>query len=785
MTATKTAPRSKSIERRATAVPWRARAAVYVIFAVSGAAALVYQILWARWLSLLFGSTTPSVAIVLSSFMLGLALGSWYAGRILHRIKNPMTAYAWLELGIGIFAVVFPALTHLVDRLFVALVDVDSPVWLSYAVRAILAFAALGVPTTLMGATLPLLTEFFKGSSTTGGGTWKVGLLYAANTIGAAAGALAASFVLIELVGTRNATLLAAGLNFVVAILAYAIGKRSQSERLSHPQRTRLPLDRLGTMALAVLALGGGVSMASEVLWTRTLETVIGNSSYAFALILVVYLVGLAVGSWLMSLAVTRLAGLPVWLAATQLAIGIWTVAAIALFDRLSDSLTSGQHVALSIILADYMKAATILFPLAVFSGAAFPLATRILDRDEADAQGQRIARAYAWNTIGAMAGAFVAGFVIAPRLDFFESLYCLAAISAFTVIAVALGIMQPLAQKKARVAATAVAGVAVVLAAFSLRSAFSGSEFIERMARQAPSWEVHFHKPGLQGVTTALVSKVNPNESNLLVNGAGMTYKGTVTKMMAHLPMLLHPNPENTLVICFGMGTTYRSAIAHGGDVTVVELVDEVYDAFDVFYEDAERVRNYPRGKMVTNDGRNFLKLSRDRFDVITIDPPPPIDAAGVNHLYSRDFVELARDHLTEGGILAHWIPVPGSIAGVDDWNTFHMLLGTIADVFPHTYVLQSVPYTGMHVLGSMKPLQLSKKALRARLENADVARDLNEWNEVPIDYFGGLQGVDVSQWPAPAAVVTDDRPHLEFYLWRKWRTGTPMAHRVQFLTQ
>ncbi len=128
----------------------------------------------------------------------------------------------------------------------------------------------------------------------------------------------------------------------------------------------------------------------------------------------------------------------------------------------------------------------------------------------------------------------------------------------------------------------------------------------------------------------------------------------------MAHLPMLVHPNPEDTLVICFGMGTSYRSAITHGGRVTTVELVDEVFAAFDHFFDDADEVRVYPDGRMITNDGRNFLKLTRDRYDVITIDPPPPIDGAGVGHLYSYDFLELARARLKPDGIMAHWIPAP-----------------------------------------------------------------------------------------------------------------------------
>jgi spermidine synthase len=167
-------------------------------------------------------------------------------------------------------------------------------------------------------------------------------------------------------------------------------------------------------------------------------------------------------------------------------------------------------------------------------------------------------------------------------------------------------------------------------------------SHFVKRFQTSNPNWQVTFHKPGLQGITTVAKDLSNPQSNLLLINDMGMTVKVTDTKMMAHLPMLLHPKPENTLVICFGMGTTFRSAISHNGSVTAVELIKEVYEAFPYFYNDADRVRAYPKGNLIINDGRTFLKLTQDRYDVITIDPPPPIDAAGVNNLYSKDFLNL-----------------------------------------------------------------------------------------------------------------------------------------------
>jgi len=266
-----------------------------------------------------------------------------------------------------------------------------------------------------------------------------------------------------------------------------------------------------------------------------------------------------------------------------------------------------------------------------------------------------------------------------------------------------------------------------------------------------------------------------------LLVNGRGMTRKSTDTKVMAHLPMLIHPKPESALVICFGMGTTYRSAVSHGRKVTVVELLAEVYDAFHHFYGDASAVRAYPNGKMVTNDGRSFLKLTGERFDVITVDPPPPIDAAGVNHLYSKEFLELTSQRLNRGGIVAHWIPFPEMKAGVDDWLTFNMLLSTFASVFPHTAVLPSLNEIGIHVLGTLdRPLRADPDRISECLAWEAVSSDLREFEEVPESYFWGI--VPLPSPPAGIQLTTDDRPHLEFNLLRSWRQGVEKLHHIVY---
>jgi len=749
---------------------------VYLIFTASGAAALIYQIIWARWLALVFGNTATSVSIVLASFMLGLALGSYIVGRRLHRIANPMLAYAYLELGIGLFAVGFPWFSMLTDWIFSSIVNADTSVALSMTVRAVLAFALLAVPTTLMGATLPLLTDFFRRHPRHTR-SWKVGLLYAANTFGAALGTIVASFVLIELVGVRSTTLLAAGLNFLVAYLGLKYAHSTHLRPVDSAQPSKLSLDTMGRLALVVLAASGAIALASEVLWTRALEILIGNSTYAFAMIVVLYLLGIAAGSWAMSLLVNRLKSLPLWLAALQMAMGIWTVIAIILFNLISQNFSQYSFTPVSVITLfwHYLQAVSLLFPLAFLSGATFPVATRILDPNSQEAEGVLIARAYAWNTMGALLGALSAGFGIAAFFDYFQAIYLLAVFYGLTALMVVVVILYQMPLKQ--YVTNGMGIFSLVLIGFSFVQTTEKNRFVSRLNANNQIWEVVYHQPGLQGVTSALKRRDQALADMLFVNGTGMTVKVTDTKMMAHLPMLIHPAPENTLVICFGMGTTYRSAISHGHRVTVVELVDEVFEAFDYFYADAERVRAYPKGRMITNDGRNFLKLTQERFDVITIDPPPPIDAAGVNHLYSKELLELARARLNKGGIMAHWIPFPTAKAGVNDWTTFNGLLATFASVYPHAAMIPGWNKVGMHVLGSMEPITVSMDHIGQGLSMKAVAQDVNEWSSVPLTYYQNIIPIKTSQLAA-LPLLTDDRPYLEFNLIRYWQTGTQAFH-------
>ena len=768
----------------ASGVSRTASAGVYGLFLLSGAAALVYQVIWARWLGLVFGNTTTSISIILGAFMLGLALGSWAAGRVVRRLANPMRAYASRVGGPGPGGRACPGARGAPPSRPAAGASADSPAAATIGWRVALAFALLLVPTSLMGATLPLLTEHFRRDPRHGR-VWRAGVLYACNTIGAAMGVIAASFVAIELLGVRATTIVAAGLNLLVAALGFALARQvacapaRAGSSASAQVRTSLGA---GT-ALLALGLSGGLALGSEVLWTRTLQLVIGNSTYAFATILVVYLVGVALGSAAFSGVVKRSRRLEGWLVALLLGMGVWTLLASEGFGLLQ-SLVAADPESVGARLGFYLQAAALLLPLAILSGGMFPAGTRLLEPDADDAGGEQVARAYAWNTIGAVVGSLVAGFVVAARFDFFQAVDLLA--GGYALAAVGVGALFLASGGLGRAAAAVGLLLAFGLASYGFAQARDGDRFARGLEYASPGLEVVFHRPGLQGVTTAIRQQGEPFASRLLVNGQGMTLKLTDTKLMAHLPILVHPGPRRVLVICFGMGTTFRSALSYGVEVTAVELVPEVLEAFPVFFADAEAVAGDPNGRRVATDGRNFLELTRERFDVITVDPPPPVDAAGVTHLYSREFVALARERLAPGGVFAHWIPFPGG--GVKDVHTLRMLLATIAAEFPYVVAAPALNGVGVHVLASDRPIEVDLPAIAERIAAPAVAADLDEWQPVPLEFFASLVPLHALDFevPAPRRMrvygagldevprVTDDRPRLEFDLWRMAR-GDP----------
>src|SRR5438552_8271560 len=421
---------------------WR-RVVLAVCF-LSGVSGLLYEVVWARMLHLLFGDTVLAVSTVLASFMAGLAMGSFWIGRYIDRRRRVLAVYAGLEAGIGLSALLLPVVLQALTPLYVWLhQSLSSSFWLFSLVRFLLAFCLLCVPTALMGATLPVLTRYLVQNSATLG--WNVGALYALNTGGAVLGCFTAGYVLIGSVGLSRTVWIGAALNFAIALVAW-LGQRwieapgAREVPSSSPRDTAPAValyDRTVRRVLWSFALAGCAALSYEVIWTRALTFFVGNSTYAFSAMLTTFLCGLALGSALVARISDRSANVLALLGALQVGIGVYGILTIAILGRLFYGLDGwwegfsnaywGAPLGLT-----FLKTFVVILPPTLCMGATFPLVSKIVAQGP-DMVGRGVGTAYACNTLGAIAGAWLSGFVAIPLLGIHHSLALTALLSLGT----------------------------------------------------------------------------------------------------------------------------------------------------------------------------------------------------------------------------------------------------------------------------------------------------------------------------------------------------------------
>ena len=709
---------------------------VFLLFFVSGLCGLCYEIVWVRLAMASFGAITPVVSVVISVFMGGLAVGAWaggwWVGAISRRFRvSPLALYGLTEALIAPCAVAVPALFGVGESLLLGLGEANSATYLASS-AAVISLAILPWA-VLMGATFPLMMAYLDHRGGTVGGR-SFSYLYLANICGAAVGSLLAAFVLIELTGFRGTALIAGGLNLSVAALALGVAGRSGFGSLADPEPTEpgraSDEGAVRRGHLVTLFAVGFLSMAVEVAWVRAFGGMLGSTVYGLALILAVYLAASAVGSAVYRSAAGKLpsTGILLLLAGAASLVPLWAL-----------EWRSGAEV---------WRLVAGIAPLCAILGAITP---KLVD-EYAGGDPQRAGRAYAVNVVGCVLGPLVSAYVLLAGLG-----------ERWTITLLSLGFTAAgplLAARRltwcwpAAAAAVAVIGWVVALGAEPFNEGPPEPDKVIRTDH-----------------TATVVSFRQGFERQLLVNGTGMTSLTPITQAMVHLPAAHHAGrPRSALIICFGMGTSFRSALSWGMQTTAVELTPSVLEAFPYYHEDADaRVRD-PNARLVVDDGRRFLKRTGDAFDVIVIDPPPPLTSAGSGMLYSVEFYREAARRLNPGGVLQQWIPASGGYLV----NAF---LRSIRAVFPHAKVLPGLEGGwGTHVLASMDPIpDLTPAELVAHMP-PDAQADFRQWLEpqpdvlekaarmmlgraVPADRF--LAGSD-----GPA--VTDDRPLNEYYFLR-----------------
>jgi len=715
---------------------------LFLLFLLSGFCGLAYQVVWLRLAFASFGIITPVMSVVISVFMLGLGLGSWCGGRWIRgwTARTGVSAiffYAAAEVTIGLGAFAVPVLFRAGEQVLLPLGGMGSA---SYLTSSALILGASILPWCLaMGATFPLMMQFVRELDE--GEQSSFSFLYFANVVGAMAGVLLTAVVLIETLGFRSTLLVAALFNFSVAAISVGLGLHrtgqvpaAERAPAAAGQDVGHPSPAAARFALAILFTTGFCAMALEVIWTRAFVPVLGTLVYSFALLLFVYLLATWVGSWLYR---THLAAGSV--ASTSRLLAGLAVAALVPVVLNDPRLGASAFTALASI-----------FPLCAGLGYLTP---KLVDRYGAG-QPDRAGFAYAINVLGSILGPLFACYLLLPAVG--------ARLGMVGLALPFLALLAPVRGSRAldagwRILTGGAVAALLLCAVFVSRSLEEGGFLGDAEVRRDH--------------TATVISFGTGMRKGLLVNGVGITELTPLAKVMGHLPLAFLPRePESAAVICMGMGTTFRSLMSWDIDTTVVELAGGVVDAFPFYFDDAEELLQSPRANVAVDDGRRFLQRSGERFDVITIDPPPPAEAAGSSLLYSNDFYDLVKTSLSDDGILQQWFPGGGPKVAA-------AVTRSLVDSFPHVKVFRGYDGRGLHFLASLEPLETPSPAEFVRRMAPGARLDLVEWNEERYqspDVFVKIvleNEFPVSRLldPDPDVRITDDRPFNEYFLLRR----------------
>jgi spermidine synthase len=638
-----------------------ALAGVVACFALSGFAALLYQTAWLRQLSLVFGTSELAVAAVLAAYMAGLAAGAAAAARWVDRVHRPILVYGLLEAGIALSALAVPALLALAGALYgLALGGRPEPPNAATLGQPVfylaVGFLVLALPTACMGATLPLLIRHAVRSDRELGP--RVGLLYASNTAGAVLGALVAGFVLLPALGLRGTVLAGVAVNALVFAVAAALSRRSaplpagapaSAEPDAPPASARgVSRDRRAWI-LPIVLVSGATAFLYEVLWTRMLAHVLGGSLASFATMLAAFLTGIALGGGLGGRAAASRARAAPAFAVAQLGIAGLSIGVYAWMGPL---IPEGRQTA-----ARVLYAIAVMLPATVGIGATFPLAVRVLARDEREA-GAGSARVYAWNTAGAIAGAILAAFWIIPGLGFEGAIRLAVCVNLGLALCTLAFVARP------RPAWTAAAGLALLCTALFYRPArpeavvsTTGFEIRELVAPRETFYAV--------GRSSTVMLLEQGGFHYLLTNGlpeAAVAARGSppfrdAQQWLTALPVVARPDAQRMLVVGFGGGVALEGVPPSVQQVDVVELEPEVIRANRTLADRRSRdPLADPRVRVIENDARNALRLTAKTWDAIVSQPSHPW-TAGASHLFTREFVQSAKTHLSPGGVFVQWM--------------------------------------------------------------------------------------------------------------------------------
>jgi spermidine synthase len=768
---------------------------LYVIFFLSGATGLVYEVIWVRLTGLVFGNTSHAISTVLGAFMAGLALGSWKLGQKADRATSPLRIYGLLEIGIGISAALVPLVFLVLDSVYREIAPTVSSVpGGAGMIRFGASFIVLVTPTFLMGGTLPVLTRFFTERLDEVEG--RVGVLYALNTFGAAAGSLLAALVLIPGIGNVRTTLIIASIN--IAIGLFAIGMSGPAKRAAQAQGAREgdttiaagaddirssdpAADRL---VLTTLAVSGFVSMMYEVSWTRALSAIIGSSTYAFSIMLVTFLIGIALGSSIISrrkpVATLRLLGL--------MQLGVATGGVVFLIGyllapyALLGLIRAFSYTFPAILTIQFVLCACLMILVTICMGASFPIASQLYS-SKFTILGRSVGNIYSVNTIGAIIGSLVAGFALMPIIGTERTIL----VGLFFNSAIALLL---LTEAKSGKLAQGIAVGLLLVATVSMRGGvFWKPDVMDRGilvyskaldARPELTMNEHYEDTDVvyfkEGNNATISVRKGENYLALRTNGKvdASNRDDMITQLtVGWLPGFYHPNPKDALVIGYGSGVTVGAvtSIKEIENIDCVEIEPAVYRAGPWFSTINRKSYENPRVHLTFNDARNYMNTTRKQYDIIISEPSNPW-IAGVASLFTAEFYDRTAEVLKPDGVFAQWIQLYEL-----DPEDLRMVLFEVQRKFPEVSVW--VTDSDLIIIGTRQPQKLDMARVSSIVRSdPTMVRDFRDFlhSEQPeglLSYYV-MSSEAVKKFASRARRNTDDHPLLEFHAPRQLFTDT-----------
>ncbi len=742
------------------------RRRLFFLFFLSGFSVLVYEVVWARQLILIFGNTTQAVSTILAIFFAGLALGSLILGQLIDRVRKPLLVYGLLELGIGFYCFLTPFI-------FSKLIPLQSFLLIKWGRTQpfLLAFLVLIWPTILIGGTLPVIARFLVRDKQERGEV--VGKLYGLNALGSVLGAFLAGFFLIPHLGVKETVWLAAGINLLIgAVVLVSRGKRLPVSEAGLASRKLHSTLYISNLLLVAFGLSGFAALSLEVLWTRVLILIFGSSTYAFSTILTVFLLGIALGSFLASKFLVEKENLLGWLAGLEFCLGGSVIIITPFLGKLPFFFLNFYQEKTGFttnLWASFLTSFLVMLPPTILMGAAFPLVAKILTKNFKKL-GQSLGKVYSVNTVGGIFGSLGAGFIFIPFLGLQKGI--LLAASFYFLAGILILSLSPLSQKAKTgvvLGVISLAAGAFFLPSWNKDVLSSGvfvysRDYLEASEAKAEMerGRILYYKEGLSATVT-----VKEDRGNLYMRINGKTDASTSGDwesflLVGHLPLLLHPEPEEILLIGLGSGITLGAVEQHPVEkIDLVEIEPAVIEGARFFASFNHQALEDERLKVFVNDGRHFLLTTQKSYDIISSHPSNPW-VAGEANLFTQEYYQLAASRLKKGGLMLHWIQIYH--LSPDDLKT---ALVTFKSVFPHVSAWLSPFSHDLLLVGGKEPLAIDFLALEKRIKEKKVQADLGGLgvNEAAnlLGYFVANQE-ELEDFSRGAKLHTDNHPILEF---------------------